>query len=82
MARKRRDSELLSDYQDFDKRGAHKSTGTNYNEDGYDLSGDDVDGFNLLTGKHRDTGTKYDPNGYDINGFNKYGFDRDGNCNF
>ena len=79
MAKRRRNDELLSDYQEFDKHGKHKSTGTAYNEDGYDYDGYDVDGFHLITGKHRSTGTKYDLNGYDINGYDKHGFDRDGN---
>ena len=79
MAKRRRNDELLSDFQEFDKNGSHKSTGTNYNEDGFDINGDNVDGFNVFTGKHIGTGKKYDGNGFDINGYDKHGFDRDGN---
>lgn len=68
MARRKKQS----DYKMFDENGIHKVTGTRYDENGYDITGVNVDGFDLFS-RHLSTGKKRDASGYDENGVDKYG---------
>ena len=52
----------------FDYRGIHKSTGTKYDENGFDVKGYDKGGYNVK-GYDR---YGYDKEGYDENGYNTH----------
>ena len=85
--------EIKYDSNGFDKDGNHKDTGKNYDPNGFNSYGINVNtndkyeckGFDIK-GIHIDTKTIYDPNGFDINGnhentndkYNPEGFNRNG----
>ena len=66
----------------FNIHGIHKSTGTEYDPDGYNKDGYNKDGYNKdgynKDGIFQSTGTKYGPDGYNIGGYNKDGYNKDG----
>ena len=66
--------EIKYDFNDFDKDGVHKDTGKNYDPNGSNSYGINVNtndkydskGFDIK-GIHKDTKAIYDPNDFDIN---------------
>ena len=67
----------FSIYNNFNKEGINKITGTKYDENGYDKYGYDEKRFDKYS-IHEITGKKYDVNGYNIEGYNKKGYDIEG----
>ena len=61
----------------FNREGINETTGTYYDEAGYDKEGYNKEGFDEY-GIHRETGTPYDPEGFNMYGLDKEGFGRDG----
>lgn len=72
------------DEMGFDINGIHKITGTNRDEEGYDIEGYNEEGFDSegydREGYDREGYDQegYDIDGYDRDGYNEYGFTKDG----